>query len=115
MIDSSFKTQIFSAASFAAILPASKCLQTVPNLKDYFFLQHPILKKCVVAILRWFMWAQSNSVLLHEIAFQRFWFDLSVDDVVLQELLFSKKSKNKNSGHELSNTAMKFWLQTFTK
>ena len=51
---------------------------TLAHLKDLSFLWHNILKKCVWAVLRWFMWAQSNPLLLHKMAFWRFWLHLTV-------------------------------------
>ena len=49
-----------------------------PFERSIFFLYHITWKKCVAALLRWFMWAQSNPGLLHNMVFQPFGLDLTV-------------------------------------
>ena len=63
-------------SSFAALCPA-RTHNTSFEI-SIFFLQQKILKKCVVALLRWFMWDQSNPILLHKMAFRWFWLELNV-------------------------------------
>ena len=46
--------------------------------KIYIFLQHMILNEWFAALLRWFMQCQSSLILLHKMAFQPFWLDISV-------------------------------------
>ena len=41
----------------------------------------------VVALLRYIMLSQNTAILLHEMAFYRFWFDLSVKDIKLTSFL----------------------------
>ena len=42
------------------------------------FLQHKIFKKWFAALLGWVMQGQSSLILLHKMAFQPFWLDLTV-------------------------------------
>ena len=46
--------------------------------RSIFFLQHKILKEWIVALFRWFMLCQTSLILLHKMAFQPYWLDVTV-------------------------------------
>ena len=53
----------------------------------FFFFEGQDPKKCVAAVLRGFMLAQSYPILPHEMAFQPFWLSITVEIVASHQKL----------------------------
>ena len=70
------KPQLLTSGSLSA--PWDTRMLNTSFERSIFFLQHKILKRWFAALLRWFMLSQSTLILLHKMAFQPFWLDLTV-------------------------------------
>ena len=70
-----------------------------------FFLKHKILKEWFATLLRWFMQCQNTLILLHNMAFQPFWLDLTV--------YFKKPNLILSFSASSVCASMKTWLQTY--
>ena len=71
-----FKSQTLTPGNFGALCPSR--IHSTSFDRSIFFLKDKILKKCIAAVLRGFLLAQSYPILLHKMAFQPFLQPVSV-------------------------------------
>ena len=82
--------------------------------RSIFFLQHKILKEWFIALLRWFMQCQSSLILLHKVAFQPFWLDLTVYHKSNKQLI-GKHFRNSTLKWEMGINFVKFLVALLKK
>ena len=70
------KSQTLTPGSLSA--PWDTRMHSTSCERSTNFLQHKILKEWIATLLRWFLLRQSTLILLHKMAFQPFWLDLTV-------------------------------------
>ena len=107
-----FLLQRLTAHNFAII-----CYQKIYSTsfeRSTNFLQHKIFKKWFSALLRWFMQSQRSLILLHKMAFQPFWLDLTVFVryfTIRKEPKNEKKQENSlKANYRLISSILKFSL-----
>ena len=74
LVTNFIRSQTLASGNFA--IPWDAWEDSCSFEKPIFFLKHTIFRKCVAALLRWFMWAQSTPIFLCKMAFQ--WLLLTV-------------------------------------
>ena len=94
-------TQTLTSGSLSS--PWDKRMHSTSFERSTNFLQHKILTEWIEALLKWFMLCQSSLILLHKMAFQRFWLPITVF-LVFQFLFWYGQTFARNRGQRALRT-----------